>query len=102
MKKLIAATAITLVACAPAVAEEEVSAAEWCGSLHGLATDVMASRQSGVPMPEVMAIAEGLPAMESMTMVAFNRPRMRVEANKQAMITDFANDVYRICLEENK
>ena len=102
MKKLIAATAIALAACAPAVAEEEVSTAEWCGTLHGLAEQVMSARQSGVPMPEVMTIAEGSPAMESMTMAAYDEPRYTTESVQQRVIVDFANDVYRICLEENK
>lgn len=73
-----------------------------CGARHSLATSVMDSRQIGVPMPEVMAIAEGLPAMENMAMEAYSKPRMRYEANKQDVITDFANAVYLTCLEEYK
>lgn len=102
MKTVFAAAAIALTACAPVVADEEVSTAEWCGAMHGLAEEVMTSRQIGVPMPDVMAVADGLPAMERMTMVAYDMPRMSVEGNQNDMIADFANDVYRECLEANE
>lgn len=87
----------SFIAAVEATAQE---ATETCQSYYGFAESVMKSRQSGVPMPEVInLIPNDAGILISIARSAYRQPRMNVEENQQWYITDFANDVYAECLE---
>ena len=72
---------------------------ETCMTYYEFAETVMSGRQSGVPMPDMMAVVEGEEVLVSIIRAAYRQPRMNVEENQQRYITDFANETYAECLE---
>lgn len=92
----------SLVMGAAFVAAVEATAAEpieICQTYYEFGENVMKSRQSGVPMPELIAVVEGEELLVNVIRAAYRQPRMNVEENQQRYITDFANDVYAECLQ---
>jgi len=97
MKNLFLATAITAAAffAIESTAQEEKT--DPCADLYSLATEIMTARQNNVPMPGLMAIMSGQPALEAIVRDAYSHPAYSVKDNKQDAVNDFANDIANAC-----
>lgn len=80
-------------------------ATSMCDQLGDLAKAIMSSRQSGVPMQEVMRIAnkgkddELARAVREMIVAAYEKPRFSSESNRDGAKVDFQNEVYLACIK---
>ena len=77
-----------------------------CGDISGLASQVMKSRQSGIPMSAMIQATQGDSMMENMIISAFETPRYSSEKVKKRTIEDFRDKIYLECIkalkEQNK
>lgn len=82
---------------------------EWqkvCESVSTFAETLMKARQNGVPMAEMMRIAESSPAAaksaKTMTVAAYERNRWNTEENKRREIENFRDENYLACIQAKK
>ena len=90
-----AALAATLLTTTPVTAKEDV-----CASLAELAGDVMELRQGGVPLSEMMKIAEGDELLRFLLLEAYNVPRFSTKEYKDLAIKDFSDMLALVCYNE--
>lgn len=83
----------------------EVVAKDWmslCNSVGKYAESIMASRQAGMPLHKALEVANSdpLPGHDVMNVVldAYRHPKFSVEINRQAMITEFGNQIHLGCI----
>lgn len=87
---------------APAQAETPATRAEvfaFCKEVAGAARKLMAARQGGVPMVELMELAGDNTLLQDMVKSAFAIPAFSTDSIKQRQITEFENTHYAACLE---
>lgn len=76
-----------------------------CPDIEKSAVTIMAARQNGASMSHMMQIAEETPhaairgLLRDMTLAAFKRPRMSVQANRDRAVQDFAEYWAALCYE---
>ena len=90
MKKLLAGLLLTL--------STTVNAAT-CEEIEALASSIMTARQSGVPLKQVIAIADGQDYIKRVAMVAYGITNYSTDEYKTKAIEEFADEVYLICLK---
>lgn len=79
----------------------EASPASDC-KLHGqVAEAIMKNRQEGVPMANMMEVAEKakLGFATAVIRMAYNVPRYELQENQQKAIVDFENTIYGVCFD---
>lgn len=100
MKRLLFVLAIVFCFAGISLAEETETnelTMESCARISELAGHIMDSRQSNVPMTDVVNVfPAGSPWIE-IVIKAYEKPRMSVEENQQNMIQDFQNQLYLEC-----
>lgn len=103
MKSTIIAMSIALAS--TGIAAE--SALEGCAKVATMANEMMSSRQSGVPMAQVMTAytfpndnqeEDGKKMYEDMVIDAYSRRRAHTDHNQRRMVEDFENDIYLSCI----
>ena len=103
MKKTIFALSLmaaAVIGCAPANADTQpVDVANSCSSISTLAETIMTSRQAGVPMRDIVAIANGNSTVELIIQQAYSQSLWRSKGLKQRAITEFSNDWYKSCMQ---
>lgn len=75
---------------------------EVCKELSFLSGTIMESRQEGVPMYDLMEIANQnpqLPIVKELVILAFEQPRYSVKSNQQDAVSEFQNEVYLECIK---
>jgi hypothetical protein len=77
---------------------------EICSNGEELARTIMKSRQIGVSLSSIMAIAkeQGAESVKHIALMAYDKPRYSTEEMQQRSIEDFANEVYLSCLKGSK
>ncbi|TNE87039.1 MAG: hypothetical protein EP324_08175 [Gammaproteobacteria bacterium] len=73
-----------------------------CNYSYELAHSVMEARQLGVPLPNLVKIADGNELMLALIEEAYSKPKYASEDYKTMKANDFANDVYLICMQHQK
>ena len=92
---LAAALAATLLTTTPVTAKEDV-----CISLAELASSVMELRQGGVPLSEMMKIAEGDELLRLLALDAYSEPRFSSKEHQDLSVTDFSDKWALACYNE--
>ena len=102
MKKLLAAIAISTITFS-VQANEDVT---FCSSVSELGKVIMDLRQKNVPMVTLMEYMTTQPELyelgSAMIVEAYNQPRYSTPSNQQNAVTDFANDMFKVCLETRR
>ena len=96
MKKFITITAALLIGGATLEAHAD---ADTCQAIERIATAVMEARQNGVPMSQLMGVADDNSVMQDMVIEAYNHPAYRTRDVKNRTIRNFADRQYRLCFE---
>ncbi|WP_275288833.1 hypothetical protein [Halomonas elongata] len=99
----ITATAIAsaLLVASPFTAEaaETQDHLEYCNAIGSLAEQIMTTRQSGVPMQEMIAVDPSHDLGVEMIRDAFDTNRYNTAEVQQQVITEFSNDWFAACLD---
>ena len=95
-------SALLFISSAPVFAE---TAHDRCTFVSTVSGKIMTLRQNGSVITDVIAINNQFPELadllNSITMVAFNVPSYAMESNKQGAITEFQNQMYMMCMNQN-
>lgn len=73
------------------VAQAEDESVELCVGIHSLAQSVMAAYQGGVPITELLDMAEDDKLLRGMVLEAYDGVRFSSQRNQQEAIERFAN-----------
>ena len=71
-----------------------------CTSVSRIAGMIMENRQEGVPLVDMMRIAEDNQMLRILTLEAYNTPRYNSQEHKDLAIEDFTNGVALACYEQ--
>jgi len=88
----------SLAASCPVRADEDI-----CAVWYDLGKTVMSNYQAGIPMPEMMRIAQDIPnkstrdLMVDIIQIAYDSPKYSYEANQQEAVSEFANALAAKC-----
>lgn len=75
---------------------------EKCAALALLAEATMQSRQAGVSLSQMLGIIEtddSAAIFRTITLDAYDRPRMNMAENQQRMISDFRDEWHLLCMK---
>lgn len=102
MKKLLLTTLAALTLSTPVHASTQVNN-DPCALVSGLAKSIMVNRQQNADLSKMMEIAgrnaEIKDVVVQLIKFAYKRPAYSVKSNQEREVSQFANDVYMLCLE---
>ncbi|WCR17098.1 hypothetical protein [Paracoccus alcaliphilus] len=90
----------------PALSDDKIDRAEYCGNYSKTAIGIMEARQSGIPAIQAMeyymeaANPDQRKIITDFILSAYARTRMMGEEGKATAITDFGDDVWVECMSE--
>jgi len=89
----------TIVAAVIAIMPMAVQAQEaiGCALVGDLAEVIMANRQVGARVSEMMEIADGEPLVEALVLEAYKIPRYSSDEMQMRSVEDFRNDAEALC-----
>jgi hypothetical protein len=98
-----ALAAATLATTTPVTAEEAGEAKEdVCAELAELARDVMELRQDGVPLSQLMKIAESEEILRLLALDAYRKSRFGSKEYRDLAVTDFSDKWALACYNERE
>ena len=86
---------------AAAYAEPEGGEEINCEQYFTLAESIMGARQKGVAMPEMIKIAGDSALFRALVVTAYEKGRYSTEKYQTRAVSDFANEVYMMCLKRD-
>lgn len=105
MSRFLVAVAFVALSSAAGAAPVAPESAALCASQGSLAHSIMASRQDGARMSEMISHAQKIEnplvaeSYQVLVRMAFLMDRERIPALQQRAAEDFENEVYSLCLE---
>jgi len=89
----------------PAAAPSAAERLQVCTSISSLAGSIMTLRQNGALMSELMAKVDNEdpmlgPMTNELIALAYEKPRMSVEKNRERYVVDFQNKAFSGCMKE--
>ena len=69
----------------------------YCDHMSDLAASIMRNRQAGVPASKMYKVTENK-ALQSMVLMAYDKPRFTVKSYINESIEEFRDEIYVLCV----